>query len=536
LDFTTRKIFVTYTTTDEIFWISKLLSQSITEHKESEEQIREQVAFLDKLCKVVTVQDLEHRIIYWNKCAEQLYGWKPEEAIGRNVNELLSKDKSPQPMDAKKSISEKGEWSGELHHVTKDGREVIVESRWTLVHDNKGKPKSILVINTNITGKKKLEEQFLRAQRMESIGTLAIGIAHDINNVLTPIMLSQELLRERLTDEESKRLLNTIERSTHRGANLMKQVLSFTKGIEGERNALQVANLISEIRQIAKETFPRNIEIRTDIPKDIWTISGDATQIHQVLMNLCVNARDAMPDGGILSISAKNIFIDENFTHINIEARVGRYIVIAVTDNGTGIPPKIMDMIFEPFFTTKEHGKGTGLGLSTALGIVKNHSGFINVYSEVGKGTTFQVYLPAITTTKIQKVEEPMRELVIGYGELILVVDDEDQIRDITSSALKTNGYRVLTASNGLEAIALYEQNREEIKLVLMDMMMPVMDGLAGIQELRKINPELKIIAASGLTEKDKLTKVAGTMNAFLLKPFTVEKLLRTIHEVLSAK
>jgi CheY-like chemotaxis protein len=252
-------------------------------------------------------------------------------------------------------------------------------------------------------------------------------------------------------------------------------------------------------------------------------------------MNLCVNARDAMPDGGILSISAENIFIDESFAHINIEARVGRYIVIAVTDTGTGIPPKIMDRIFEPFFTTKEQGKGTGLGLSTALGIVKSHGGFINVYSEAGKGTTFKVYLPAITATETQKAE-PYRELATGHGELILAVDDEDQIRDITSSALKTHGYRVLTASNGLEAIALYEQNRDEIKLVIMDMMMPVMDGLAGIQELRKLNPELKIIAASGLTEKDKLTKAAGTVNAFLPKPYTTGRLLRTINEVLSAE
>ncbi len=252
-------------------------------------------------------------------------------------------------------------------------------------------------------------------------------------------------------------------------------------------------------------------------------------------MDLCVNARDAMPDGGILSISAENISIDENFTNINIEARVGSYTVIAVTDTGTGIPPNIMDRMFEPFFTTKEHGKGTGLGLSTALGIVKSHGGFINVYSEVGKGTTFKVYLPAIMTTETQKAEEPTRELVIGHGELILVVDDEDQIRDITGASLEKNGYRALTASNGKEAIALYEQNRDEIKLVLMDMMMPIMDGSTSIRELHKINPELKIIAVSGLTEKDKLTKVVDAHEyTFLTKPYTTEKLLNTINDVIS--
>ncbi|MFZ3168984.1 MAG: PAS domain S-box protein [Candidatus Methanoperedens sp.] len=510
----------------------------ITEHKRSEEQVQEQAALLDKAQDAILVRNLEDCITYWNKSAQRLYGWTAEEAIGKNASEILYKniEDSLHNIEARKSVLERGEWNGELYHVTKDGREVIVESRWTLMHDNKGKTKSILVINTDITGKKKLEEQFLRAQRMESVGTLAGGIAHDINNVLTPIMLSLELLKEKFTDNKSQQLIDILDRSAKRGASLIKQVQSFARGVEGERMPLQTAHLISEIRQIAKETFPRNIEIMTDIQKDLWTISGDATQLHQVLMNLCVNARDAMPDGGILSISAGNIFIDENFTHIDIEARVGHYIVIAVTDTGAGIPPKIMDRMFEPFFTTKENGKGTGLGLSTALGIVKSHGGFINVYSEAGKGTTFKVYLPAITTTETQKAEEPTHERFRGSGELILIVDDEAQIRDITSSALQTNGYRVLTANNGLEAISLYEQNREEIKIVLMDMMMPVMDGLASIQELRKINPQLKIIAASGLTEKDKLTKAAGTMNAFLPKPYTAEKLLRTIHEILSAE
>ncbi len=514
------------------------LGIDVTEQRLADAKIREQAALIDNAHDAIAVHDMEHHIIYWNKEAERLYGWTAEEATGKNASELLYKDKEDSPLhiEARKSVIERGEWSGEMQHVTKDGREITVESRWTLMHDNEGKPKSILVINTDITGKKKLEEQFLRAQRIESIGTLAGGIAHDINNVLAPIMLSLELLKEKFPDDESQKLIEILDRSAQRGASLIKQVQSFARGVEGKRIPLQTAHLISEIRQIAKETFPRSIEIRTEIQKDLWTISGDATQLHQVLMNLCVNARDAMPDGGILSISAKNIFIDENFAHINIEARVGRYIVIVVTDTGTGIPPKIIDRMFEPFFTTKEHGKGTGLGLSTALGIVKSHGGFITVYSEVGEGTAFKVYLPAITTTETQKMEEPYRELVTGHGELILVVDDEDQIRDITSSALKTHGYRVLTASNGLEAIALYEQNKEEIKLVLMDMMMPVMDGLEGIQELRKINPELKIIAASGLTERDKLTKAAGTMNAFLPKPYTTGKLLRNIQEVLSAK
>ncbi len=510
----------------------------ITERKRAEEKIREQAALLDKAPDAIAVIDLEYRIIYCNKSAERLYGWTAEEAIGKNAFELLYKEESPRFIEAKKSVIEKGEWNGELYQLTKDGREIIVESRWTLVLDNeRGKPKSILIINTDITEKKKLEEQLLHAQRMESIGTLASGIAHDINNVLTPIMLSQELLQEKLTDEESKRLLNTIERSTQRGANLMKQVQSFAKGVEGERIALQVTGIISEIEKIAKETFPRSIEIRTDILKDLWTISGDATQLHQVVMNLCVNARDAMQEGGILSISAENLLIDEDYAHINTEAKIGPYIVITVSDTGRGIPPKIIDRIFEPFFTTKEHGKGTGLGLSTSLGIVKSHGGFITVYSEVGKGTAFKIYLPAITTPETLKAEEKQLELPAGHGDSILVVDDEDLIREMTKKTLETHGYRVITANDGKEAIILYSKYREKIKLVLMDIMMPIMDGLTSIRELHKINPELKIIAVSGLTEKDKLVKVVDAHEyAFLTKPYTTEKLLSTIYDVINTK
>ena len=393
----------------------------------------------------------------------------------------------------------------------------------------------ILLAIEDITEKKKLESQLLRSQRMESIGTLAGGMAHDLNNMLTPMMLSLQMLKEKFKDEQSQRLLTILDNNSQHAADLIKQVLSFAHGIEGERKLLQVSYIISEIDKIAKETFPKNIEFRNDIPDDLLTISGDATQLHQVIMNLCINARDAMPYGGVLSITASNFFVDKNFVRMHTDAKVGSYVVITVSDTGTGIPPKIMDRIFEPFFTTKEHGKGTGLGLSTALAIVKSHSGFINTYSEVGKGTAFMVYLPAIRT-KIYEAGEQQLESLVGDGEWILVAEDEDSIRDVTSSTLEMSGYKVLTANDGAEAVALYAENIDKIKLVLMDMMMPVMDGEAGIRAIRKINHEVKIIAVSGLTEKDRLAKVADYTNAFLPKPYTAEKLLKTIHEVLSAK
>jgi two-component system cell cycle sensor histidine kinase/response regulator CckA len=507
----------------------------VIQRKQAEERIREQATLLDNAQEAIGVRSLEHSLIYWNKGAEHLYGWTAEEAIGKNPVEFLFKDKEepPQLIEAKRSVLEKGEWAGELRQITKDERDVIVESHWTLIRDSEGKPKSILVVNTDITEKKKFESQLLRAQRMEGIGTLASGIAHDLNNVLTPIMLSLQMLDEKFKDEQSQKLLTILERNLQRGSNLIKQVMSFARGIEGERKPLQVTHVISEIERVIKETFPRNIEIHTDLLKDLWTISGDSTQLHQVIMNLCVNARDAMQDGGILTITASNFYVDESYARMNIESRVGQYIVITVSDTGIGIPPKIMGRIFEPFFTTKEPGKGTGLGLSTSLGIVKSHGGFINVNSEVGEGTTFKIYLPAFKT-EIQVAQTQQPELLTGQGELILVAEDEGSIREITCSTLKTYGYEAIAAEDGAQAVAEYAQNTDKIKVILMDMMMPVMDGQASIRAVRKINPDVKIIGVSGLAEKDKLKNIVNHTNAFLPKPYTAEILLKTIHEVLS--
>lgn len=509
-----------------------ILRKEIIARRRAEDKIAERAALLDITHDAIAVRDLEHRLIYWNKGAEEMYGWTEEEAIGKNANELLYTEESPELMEAKKMVIEKGEWSGELRQVTKEGKDIIVDSRWALTYDRKVAPKSILIINTDITEKKKLEAQFLRAQRMDSIGTLAGGMAHDLNNMLTPITLSLQILREEFPDADNRKLVDIIEKNTMRGADLIKQVLSFARGIEGERRPVQVAQLISEIEKVADATFPKSIKVRSSISGGLWEVNGDATQLQQVLMNMCVNSRDAMPEGGILGISAENLFIDENYARTNIEAKVGPHIAITVSDTGIGIPPELLDKVFEPFFTTKAQGKGTGLGLSTSLGIVKSHSGFIEVNSEVGKGTSFKVYLPSAATTGMQKIEAQELTPQAGDGEVILVVDDEAPIREVTGAILETNGYKVMKARDGAEAITLYQKNGTKIKVVLVDMAMPVMDGQACIQALRKINPEIKIIAVSGLMEKDSFSKVAKQVNTFLNKPYKAEELLKTIQEV----
>ena len=404
--------------------------RDMTSHKRAEQKIQEQAALLDVATDAILVQDLNNRILYWNQGAERLYGWKADDVLGKNASELLYKD-SLQLEEAQKAVVLQAEWYGELHKVTRTGKEIIVESCWTLVRDEQGGAKSILTADTDITDKKQFEAQFLRAQRLESIGTLASGIAHDLNNILTPILMSVQLLRMKIPDEPSQRLLKILEANAKRGAALVKQVLSFARGVEGKRITLQVRHLILEIKQITTETFPKSIEISTNIPQNLWTVCGDATQLHQVLMNLCVNARDAMPNGGRLNICAENLLVDQNYARINLAARVGSYIVISVTDTGMGVSPEILSKIFEPFFTTKEVGKGTGLGLSTVIGIIKSHKGFVNVYSEVGKGTQFKVYLPAVSGSQ-QQAEDS--ELLIGHQEAILVVDDEAPILEITKT------------------------------------------------------------------------------------------------------
>lgn len=509
--------------------------QDITERHIEGEQIREQAALLDKAQDAIMAGDLEHRIIFWNKGAENLYGWTKKEAIGEKANELLHKGGSFQFIESYRSVIEKGEWMGELHQINKKGEEIIVESRWTTVRDSEGNPKSILTINTDATEKKRLEAQFLRAQRMESVGALASGIAHDLNNILSPIMMALQLLRKKLTDQNSQGLLNTLETSAQRGADLIRQVLSFARGPEGSHTVIQLRYIISEIEKILREIFPKSIEIRTDIPKDLWAISGDPTQLHQVFMNLCVNARDAISNSGKLSISAENLFLDESCALTSVDVDFGPYVVVSVSDTGTGISPEIMDRIFEPFFTTKEPGKGTGLGLSATFGIVKGHGGFIKVNSDVGKGTRFEVYLPAIEANDTRKLEAKEPEPPSGRGELILVVDDEGSLREVMRTILERNGYRVMTAGDGAEAIASYVQREAEIKAVIMDMVMPIMDGPAGIKALHRINPKVKIIAASGLMERDKIAEITDIeVESFLSKPYKAYNLLTTLYKVIN--
>jgi PAS domain S-box-containing protein len=510
--------------------------RDITGRKQAEQQIQEQASFLDKAQDAIMVRDLEGKILFWNKGAEKMYGFPREEAMGKPANELYYAD--PKKFDESNDLTlQNGEWNGELIHLTRDRKEINVEARWTLIRDGDGLPKAVLAINTDITEKKKTEIQFMRAQRMESIGTLAGGIAHDLNNILSPIMLSIDLLKIISNDAEALRMLTTIEVSAKRGAAIVRQVLSFARGLEGDRVEIQPKHLMDDLEHIIRDTFPKNVVLQFWNPNDIWTISGDPTQVQQILLNLCVNARDAMPNGGNLTVSVENCVLDGQYAAMNGKVKAGRYVKIDVADSGTGIPPEIINKIFDPFFTTKEVGKGTGLGLSTVMAIVKSHAGVINVYSEPRKGTHFNVYLPALETASTGTVATPTADktsLPRGNGELVMVVDDEASILKITAQTLQGFGYRVVTATDGADAVAVYAQRRDEIAVIVTDMMMPVMDGQGMIRVLLRINPDVKIVATSGLTANGSLAQNPNSgVKHFLTKPYTAGTLLTTLRLIL---
>ncbi|MHB1082705.1 MAG: PAS domain S-box protein [Prosthecobacter sp.] len=637
------------------------LKREMAERRMLEEKFREQASLLDKAQDAILAHDLEHRITYWNKGAERLYGWSAQEAAGRSVAQLLYKD--PEAFQrASEQVIQTGEWVGEMHQIGKDGRSLVIVGHWTLVRDAAGQPKSVLAINTDITGRKKTDEalkmqgrvlesmaegvtvcdedglilfsndscntmfgyksgeligqhysvirslppdesrrvmdelfsvlrekgawmgemnsrkkdgtpfitrsrisvlemdgvrsfvavveditekknmeaQFLRSQRMESVGRLSSGIAHDMNNILTPIFISSFMLRRKLPPDDFEKMLGNIETNAQRGADLIKQLLTVNCDMSGQRHVVETSQLASDMMKIMSGTFPKNITLSASTPEDVWPVIGDPTQLHQVLLNLCVNARDAMPAGGVLSLTTENTRLDENFAAMNVDAMPGPYVVIRVSDTGEGIPAEVIDKIFDPFFTTKETGKGTGLGLSTVMGIVKSHQGFVNLRSRVAMGSVFEIYLPAAPDAVAASSAAPAMQAPRGQGELILVVDDEEVIREVVQKTLCAHGYRVITAGDGTEAIAQFSQNRGEVKAVLTDIMMPFMDGVTLSRTLKKMDPNIQIIATSGMGSakgrQDKAAALASLqINTFLNKPYSANEILTAIGDLLAS-
>jgi len=494
----------------------------------SEAKIREQAALIEKAHDAILVQALDGHTLYANPSAEQLYGWSAEE-FQRNGSavEIFLPDAAATKA-ARDSALKTGEWNGELHQQTRDGRIVIVASRWTLIRDENGQPNALLMISTDVTEKKQLEAQFLRTQRMNTIGTLAGGMAHDLNNALAPILMGVQLLRRKSSDEEVRNLLQLMETSTHRGADMVRQVLLFARGRGGDFECLELGPLIKELEKLVRETFPKNITVDSFLPGDLWAIQGNSTQLHQMLLNLCVNARDAMPNGGKLSFVADNVDLAADEAATIPDGRPGQFVSLLVSDNGTGMPPEVRAKIFEPFFTTKGEGRGTGIGLSTVLRLVKSHNGFLRVESQPGEGTAFEIFLPRAAASAVI-AEKPIIDLARGNGELILIADDEQAICELLTSELTASGYRVLAANNGGEAVALFREHSAEVCLFITDGAMPVLNGIEAISALRKLNPSLPVILTSSDAEESKVMNIS-----VVSKPFSLSDILSSIQQNLA--
>jgi PAS domain S-box-containing protein len=506
--------------------------RDVTERKLAEEALREQATLLDAASDAIIVCDLDQRIVYFNHGAEQIYGTMAEAKVGREIRALYPD--AAAFAEALKATLEKGRWNGEMEQRAGDGRAITTLGRWTLLRDPRGKPRSILTMTVDITEKKLLEHQLLRSQRMESIGTLAGGIAHDLNNVLAPILLTTHMLRSGETSSQRLEDLKVIEGCAQRGADMVRHLLAFARGETGGRRRISLAAVAAEVQGIMRDAFPKNIVFQ--LSGDDGYIDADATEMHQLITNLCLNARDAMPTGGLLRVSVQNVVLDEAAAATRLETKPGPFVLLEVEDTGSGMPPEVQDRIFEPFFTTKDIGKGTGLGLSTAHAIVRNHHGFIELFSEPGRGTRFRVHLPAAAEMPAPALAataaSPLRR---GNGELILVVDDEEGIRKVAKRTLFRYGYRVLVAQDGAEAISLYKKHQTEIAVVLTDMNMPRVDGPATIAELKTINPKVRIVGSSGLGPAGNATAgVDDRLIAFVSKPYTAAALLETLATVLA--
>jgi len=520
-----------------ILWDVTEAEAADTAHSESERRMAGIVA--SAMDAIITV-DEDQRIVVFNDAAEKTFGVPSHEALGQKLDRFIPERFRAGHHDhitvfGRTNVTKRamGRLSS-LFGLRATGEEFPIEASISQV--TVGAKKLFTVILRDITEKRRAEMQLLRAQRLESIGTLAGGLAHDLNNILAPIMVSVRMLERKLAgDAEGLETVAMVKQLADRGANIVRQVLSFARGVEGDRTPTPMKQIVREVAEILRETLPKNVALRQEVAEDLWIAHADATQIHQVLMNLAVNARDAMPGGGTLTLSAQNVTLDQHFAQMHPEAHPGRYVSLSVTDSGGGILPEHLERIFDPFFTTKPTGQGTGLGLSTTQGIIRAHEGFINVYSERERGTRFTVYIPALTESPAAPPRsEPKAEAPEGHGELVLVVDDEIPILEMTGRTLRAFGYRALAAADGTEAVALFAQHQDEVAAVLLDMMMPFMDGIMTGRALKRMKSDVRLIGSSGLVDKRKLADAeeAG-FAAFLPKPYTADQLLRALADAL---
>ncbi|MBW3597069.1 MAG: response regulator [Planctomycetes bacterium] len=501
---------------------------------QSEARLREQATLLDKARDAILVLDLEDRIQFWNHGAERLYGWSADEAVGRSCRELLDQESSPWAEEADHLVLQTGEWSGELRQKTRKGQNIMVESRWTLIHDDEGRAKSKLVINSDITEKKTLQTHLLHAQRMEAVGALAGGVAHEFNNLLQAIHGYTTITLDGLCPTEQRfQDLQQVLKAAERASGLTRQLLGFGRRQMLSPTHLAPNGLVHDLIKMLRPLIGAHIELETRLGQDVGTLYADVTLLQQMLMNLCVNARDAMPDGGKLVIKTEAVTLSEEYCASHINLKPGRYVLFTVADTGCGMTADVRDRIFEPFFTTKAVGRGTGLGLAMVYGVVQQHGGAIHVYSEPEMGTTFRLYLPTVNSAAEASADEEAAPAA-GGSETILIAEDEPLVRELAVRILHEAGYRTITASDGEQAVRVYEAQGREIDLALLDVVMPKLNGRMVCHAIRGMDPEAKVLFCSGYDAETSCGGfVSGEGLTFVQKPFQRQELLRAVRGAL---
>ncbi len=500
-------------------------------HTEVEARLKQHAMLLEKARDAIYLLNLQREILYWNKGAELIFGRSAKEVLGKKLEVVFPGEIAPL-QEAFSRTLETGDWLGELEQVSRKEKRMILESHWSLMAD--GLPKSVLAVNTDITEKKRIEENFFRAQRLEGLGALAGGIAHDLNNVLTPIITASELLRLVVHDHEGKQWLNSLHASAQHGAELIRQILSFARGTSGKETEVQLRYLIDDVVAMLRQTFPPEVRINVETQRNLWPMLANATKVQQVLMNLCVNAKDAMPTGGRILITSRNLPGPDAASKFFPEMAGKDWVPLTISDTGHGIPAEQMDKLFDPFFTTKENGKGTGLGLATVQCIVKSFGGFLKVESREGIGTHFHVFFPALHDAPLphdQTVSRPT--LPHGHEELVLFVDDAAAIRETSQAILEHHGFRVATAIDGQDGLVAFVRVVDQLKLVVADVVMPVMDGIELAKAIWKLKPEMPVLLLSAKHETSILQRLPPSAPvAFLEKPFSIENLVMSVHSM----
>ncbi len=511
--------------------------KDISERVAREIKLQIQAEIINAVDAAIIVTNDCCEIKFWSKGAEKNLGWTADEVAEQKIMELgIFNSETCAKINS--ILKEQGSYKDELNIVTKSNQSKIFASLFTHTRSFFDENGRVVIVLIDITEKKNAEQKLMHAQRVETIGMLAGGIAHDLNNSLTPIKMGIEMLQQKQLDEDDSRLLAAMEKSVNRSISILGQILAFGRETAQVKTAINLNYLISEIKNVINVTFPDNINLQVIKGQNLWDVVANKTQLYQVLLNLCVNARDAMPQGGVLTIKTANVKLSQESLNIIPGAKPGNYVLVSVSDTGSGISQEILDKIFDPFFTTKESGKGTGLGLYIVKNVVKECGGFINVSSSQGEGTTFEIYLPAETkiTSQQEKTDE-LRSLPRGNGETILLVDDNESLRVVTRTMLESYGYKVVEAVDGADAIAKFIDNRDKIRLIIMDMSMPIMDGPSAIKVIRKLDKHISIIAASAISSPSlKLNVEEDKIFAVMQKPFVLKELLVAISTALKSE